>query len=430
MRAGSIRRLAATLSISESQLRNRLSDLLVFYEEYLAFSRIRNNPRLRAALAVEQAMETNHVNYLERSLPRTDRLLTEWKYTSTYSHYEFLRFKRVNFEYRTDLSNKISQEDLLAMYEAFEEFTLIEKSKLYLDSIGEKNVLPELKASLDSEIHALSAKLGVAKEEDGLSPRNIYYHLLRIVQNEDHKSYEYLFINIRQVLATVSVRDGKRVVVALFNTLSRKINLGRVGGKAQYLELITIMLEFPKIKISEWLLKNFVTLLCRVNDWALAQRVLAVYLPGLPADRREQAEKYNEAVIMMAQQQYGEAIDLFNQMSLADNTYYMGARYHLFRALYELNDYVGLLALLKSFRSYLNTLKHLPKDLLAANINFIKYFTKLIKLKMESPYVQPSKHNTLLEKLAERLMETKEVINREWLLEKITTDHQLVQKKA
>jgi len=132
----------------------------------------------------------------------------------------------------------------------------------------------------------------------------------------------------------------------------------------------------------------------------------------------------------MAQQQYGEAIDLFNQMSLADNTYYMGARYHLFRALYELNDYVGLLALLKSFRSYLNTLKHLPKDLLAANINFIKYFTKLIKLKMESPYVQPSKHNTLLEKLAERLMETKEVINREWLLEKITTDHQLVQKKA
>jgi len=77
-------------------------------------------------------METNHVNYLERSLPRTDRLLTEWKYTSTYSHYEFLRFKRVNFEYRTDLSNKISQEDLLAMYEAFEEFTLIEKSKLYL----------------------------------------------------------------------------------------------------------------------------------------------------------------------------------------------------------------------------------------------------------------------------------------------------------
>lgn len=415
-----IRDLAQKLQVSSSQVRNRLSDLIGFYQEHLAILHLRSTPYMSALLALERALETNDETYVNWAEKRVDRLVTESKVRNTYTFYDFLRFNRIIYEWHADKFNQVYTEKTSLLYHEFEEFTLIEKCKLYLDTKSITHDEDPVLKKIDAEITDLRESRRKNIGPDAFSfAENIYYHLYLIVKEENDFSYRFIFRKIEEVFKNFGARDAKFVLVVLTNRIGKEIMTGSNELQGDYLKLVTTLLDFPEIKITEWMLKNFVTILCRMQKPKFAEKVLNAYLSSLPNDRQHQCLCYNMAIIRMVRGELEEATALLRQITLSETTYYLGGRFVLFRAMYKAEDYEGVLSLTKSFKGYLRGLKTMDPNFKRSSFFFLKYFNALVRLSLDKRFTEALVFENRVKKLLDTVLATSAVVSRKWLIEEI-----------
>lgn len=420
--APDIAELARKIEGSPSLVRNRLSDIMAFYQEYLAVLHLRSAPRVRGLLALERAIEDNQDTYVGWVRNKVDRLVTEDKSYSTYAYYDFLRFNRFVLDYEAEKFNVIDEERIALLYNEFEELILVEKCKLYLDAISPANKPGPFHEKLDREIAALRAARERSATGKELSySENIYYHLYLIVREDSEASYRFVMERIEEVFSRLAGRDARFVFSVLTNRISRRVMEQGERIESDYFRLINLVIDYPRIKVSEWMLKNFVTVFCRMEKTESAERVLHVYLPRLPADRQELVLVYNTALIRMTEGKMDAATDLLRRVTLSDAAYYVGARVIIFRAMYASADFQGLLSLTKSFRSFLKTYRKDDAAFQTSGVNYLKRLDELTRLRLEEPFVPAATFRKRMLRLREKVGETKLMFSKDWLMEEIET---------
>lgn len=412
--------LGRKLSASSSQVRNRLSDLMAFYQEYLAVLRIRSTPRLGALLALEQAVETNNENYVNWAEKKVDRLVTEGALNDTNAFHDSLRFNRMIYEWYAEKYNRVYAEKTSVLYQELNKFTLIEKCKLYLDA---KSIIHDdglVLKKLDHEIIQLRAARENDTGEDAFSfSENIYYHLYLIVKTRSVASYRFVFSVFEEVFKQFTPRDARFVLVVLTNRIAREVMIGNNEAQQDYFKMIVTLLDYPKVRVTEWMLKNIVTVLCRMRKGGLAEIVLNAYLPGLETHRQENSRCYNMAIIRMSTGDLEEATNLLNQITLSETIYYVGGRFILFRAMYKAGEYEGALSLAKSFKSYISRLKTMDANFKIATFHFLNYYNELVKLVQNKDFIDPVVFEKRTKQLLGKVTGTSAVVSRDWLIEEI-----------
>lgn len=412
--------LAQKLDVSSSQVRNRLADLIALYQEYLAILRVRSTPRLSALLALEQAIEMNDESYVSWAEKKVNRLVTERKYYSTYALYDSLRFNRLIYEYHAEKSNRTSEEDTSMLNREFDEFMLVVKCKLYLDAVGTDYEDGLMIAKIHQEIKDLVANRKVNAGRESLSfSENTFYHLYLIVKEGSDSSYQFIFLNIKQLFSRLAPHDLNYILVVLTNRIGRKIMAGGKELHRDYFELVMTVLDFPEIKVSELMLKNFVTMLCRMQNADFAEKVLNTYLLKLPNDRQHQCLCYNMAIIKMVKGELEEATALLGQITLSERSYYVGGRFVLFRAMYKAGDYEGVLSLTKSFKGYIKGLKDMSAHFKNSLFFFLKCFNELVRLSLEKRFTDARVFESRMKRLLEKVTENSTVASRDWLIDEI-----------
>lgn len=412
--------LAQKLEISPSQVRNRLSDLIAFYQEYLAILRLRSTPGLSALLALEQAIETKNEPYVSWAEKKVDRLVTKSALYNTSASYDSLRFNRVIYEWYAEKFNRVHSDKTFVLYQQLNEFILIEKCKLYLDATSITYDGGFILMRLGREITELfESRGGNTKGEAFSFAEKIYYNLFLIVKETSDASYQYIFSVLGDIFRKFAPRDVEFVLAVMTNRIANEIMTGNNELQNDYFRLVLTLLDYPKIKITEWMLKNFITVLCRMRKESLAETVLKTYLPGLPNERQENSMYYNMAIIKMSTGKLEEATKLLDQITISETTYYLGGRFILFRAMYKAKEYEGVLSLTKSFKGYVTRLKTIGAVLKSSAFYFLKYFNELVRLASNQRFMDPLVFEKRMKQLLEKVLGTDALASREWLIEEI-----------
>jgi hypothetical protein len=412
--------LGRKLGASSSQVRNRLSDLMAFYQEYLAVLHLRSNPRLNALLALEEAIEKDNEPYVAWLEKKVERLVEKSTEYNTYAYYDALRFNRLIYDWHSDKFNRLYVEKSMMIYQGLEEFVLVEKCKLYLNLISVSYDGGALVGKLELEIDEIRKEREKGAGEAGLTfSENVFYNLHLIAKESREESYQFVFNLIDMLFKKFSLGDVKFVLVVISNRISRQIVMGNIEAEQDFFKLIIILLDNPRVKITEWMLKNCVTVLCRMKKEGLATLFLNTYLPKVPGNRQEEIGNYNMAVIKMSVGEFEEASRLINQITLSESSYYLGGRFVLFRSMYKDEDYEGLLSLMKSFRGYVTRLSEINERFKTAIFYYLTCLGELVRLSLDQPFIDPQVFEKRAKQLLEKVLATTVIASRDWLIEEV-----------
>lgn len=253
------------------------------------------------------------------------------------------------------------------------------------------------------------------------SPLRQFY--LRIYQMNAGDEEETAFWQLRELLQNHwqgIERDELRAFYQYAeNFCIRKINEGRKEFPeilfAMYKELREREMMTKGGVLSQWDLKNVVSLAVRVGktDWGMA--FTEAYRDKLEPAVRENAFAYNRAVLLHAAGRPGDALRQLQQVEFTDLFYNLGARSLMLKIYFEEKETDALFSHISAFRTYLRRSRVVSDAQRRVYRNLLSFTAKLYRLQLKTFYTRPQKMEKLLAELKSEIEAAQGIANKNWL---------------
>ena len=138
----------------------------------------------------------------------------------------------------------------------------------------------------------------------------------------------------------------------------------------------------------------------------------------LPDDQRENAYTYNLANYYYETKEYKKATKLLQSVDFKDVYYNLDSKSMLLKIYFEQDEEEAFFALVTTFKAYLTRNKLISSDRYITYNNLLKFTRNAFVFKTMLPYQQ--RHNiNKINALKKNLIETKNVVNLNWLLKEV-----------
>jgi hypothetical protein len=261
----------------------------------------------------------------------------------------------------------------------------------------QEEVLQE--ASHDDRPTLIKAYLLTHKLQNNAEALEDFFALKKLIQNH---------------LSDIAVNEAREICTLARNFCIRRIN--KADGQF-YREIFQIyqlelkhhiLLEQGELSPASY--KNIVSTALYLDEYKWLESFINEYTPHLPKDHREPQYIFNLARLRFKQQQFQEVISLLSKVEYTDLLLTNSIKAMLCKAYYELDEYNALDSLLDSFRIFIRrkgTMAYHQK----VYLNFIKFLRKIMNM---NPSDKAGK-----EKLQAELLATKDIIDQDWLMDKL-----------
>jgi len=219
-----------------------------------------------------------------------------------------------------------------------------------------------------------------------IPPIAVYYHLYRLITEEDTEQYYQALPIIEQNSRFFPTQELKDIYTYIQNYCIKKINQSDTLFMEELLKIYKIQLERET---------------------------------SLPTESRENAYRYNRAAYAYEEGDYDKVLSLLLQVEYTNIQYSLSARWLLLRTYYELAESIAFFALCDSFRLYLQRNQLIAAFKKKGHEQGIRLVKKAFQLKLDKPYQKKEKTAKELAKLRQEIMDTDTVFNRGWLVGKI-----------
>ncbi len=163
--------------------------------------------------------------------------------------------------------------------------------------------------------------------------------------------------------------------------------------------------------LSPWHYKNIITVGLRLNEFDWTENFIRTYKSRIAAEYRENAYVYNLAKFHFRKQEYSKVIKLLQKVKYDDVFYSLDSRATLMKTYYETGEFDALDSLITSFRVFLSRNKTISDQHKRNYLNLIKFLIKAIKILPEEV--------DKIKNLKDKINETKDVADKQWLLNKV-----------
>lgn len=168
----------------------------------------------------------------------------------------------------------------------------------------------------------------------------------------------------------------------------------------------------------QWDLKNMVSIALRLGEYPWTYGIINSLKPELPDDVRENAYTYNLANYYYETKDFRKATRLLQSVEFTDVYYNLDSKSMLLKIYFEQDEEESFFALVTTFKAYLNRNKLISAGTFDTYSNLMKYARKAFVYKIMLPYQR--KHNySKIASLKKTVIETKNVVNANWLLNEI-----------
>lgn len=331
---------------------------------------------------------------------------------SEYFYNQFITESEVNY-YLEKKHQRSNVNNLELAAESLDIFYLVHKLKYCCEILNYKNVIQvNYKLLLIDEILAHLKK----SDYSHVPAINIYYNILLTLNDGDNEKH---FKSLKQLLTKHADKFHKEEARIMYgyaqNYCIRMANKGKLEYLTELFNIFNIVLKeniiFEKGIISPWDYKNMVSVALRLKEYQWTDQFIHKYKSNLLPKYQQNAYSYNLAKYCFSIKDFDKVMHLLQGVAYDDVFYNLDSKSMLLKTYYELNEKDALESLTMSFRIFLRRNKLISEQHRINYLNLITFTKKLININSEEKFK--------IKQLKQKVNETKNVADINWLLEKI-----------
>ena len=405
-------------NFDEKKLRSTSFTLLKILKKYLVFAELETDTIQHQQYLCKSLRKKGLDSFFEKELSNTrNELKKELHHDSKFFHQKHQieieetfftipkkRSGEVNFQINADYLNISYILSLLRLSCNIQSHTIIS------EQVYDLKLFPEVLSKIEDGEYLNTPTVA------------LYFHCYKCIEeinNNNFSSSEKHFNELKnlihshwKLLPPSEIRD---IYLSAINYCIKRLNVGDREYTREAFELFRSGLK-NEILLEEGILSSFsyknitrlgISLL--ENEWV--ETFLGNYKNHLHPRERENTWRYNLAFFYFQQQKYKSAMQLLLLVDFKDILNNLEARRILMKCYFELNEFNALDSLLDSFSRYIYRQKEIGyhKDFYLNMIRFVKKITH-----------SNINDSTIAKQLKIEIESTKQLAERNWLLEKIT----------
>ena len=244
----------------------------------------------------------------------------------------------------------------------------------------------------------------------------VYFNTFKMLQTSDNQYFEKLKSILKLNHAALPKEEISFIYSAAMNFCVKKINTSESAYLVELFDLMQMGLENELFLengfLSKFIYKNVVMTGLRLEKYDWVRQFLTDYKPLLHAKDRESSYNLNLAMYYFRLKDYDNAMVLLQKSDFGDTLSTLTAKGMLLKIYYEMNAFDALMSLLDSFSTFIQRQKDV--GYLGKNYqNLIRFTRKLINLNRGDVKEKSD--------LREEVVNTQNVVEKEWLLEKLNS---------
>jgi len=409
----------------EQQLHNVMSYLKKLYHKFLAVRHFEEEDLQEQLYTVEQAYSFNQHDLMNNRSKQLEKKLKKHPFRNSEFFHTCYRFNNLWGYYSGNFVDRAQSATFQSMLNNLDKYYIIEKlrncchliaNSMLMNTHYDYGLFDELLAFLENNWDHFKGEKTIV----------LYYNILMSLKDENNPEY---YDNLKELLnhdlKYLSRLEVNDLYSFSYNYCIRQINLGNSEYQRELFELyqegVKKELLINNGILSEWDYKNVVTLGCKLQEFSWTEKFINEYRDNLPASKRENAYKYNLANLFYNKKQYNEALETLLHVQFTDVKYHLNTTFLLLRTYYALRDTEALLSLIDTFRVYVIRNRKMTTDQKKGYTNFLRFAKKLVLLKHQSATFTRKALKEKVDKLAQKIKQTSNVINKYWLLEECQT---------
>jgi len=414
-----------SLNLAQKKELNKLmNSLLALAEDFLVAERLKKKKDKKYELLFPELIERKQMvlynrrsNKIQKDLDKHIKRGTDY-YTKQY-HLQY---------YKTDalyIENKFSREDNFDELQYFLDVKyILEKLNYHLAKITILNGYAHKTFDLNP-FKSIKSLLALPQY---FSNPLIHLSLLNIdlVEKEDDNTFISLSKAIAEKAEIVPASFLKPFYTNLTNYCAKQIVKGKLSYHSDLYHIYKSMddanLFIMDDAIDTGLLKNVITVACRVKEYVWAKNMLKKYKNYINKKVWQSVLCYNNGIICFNQKIYEEALSYFNQVKKIDDAHEIGIKITTLKCFYETDEYyeVSTQQAIDSRMAFFKLNQKLPATIKNAYKNFISIFNKLYKLKDTPNKCEKCiRIKKTLPKIKSKLNSKMVIQEKQWLLAKI-----------
>lgn len=238
---------------------------------------------------------------------------------------------------------------------------------------------------------------------------------LTYIDEDNLKNYQLLRDLIKTNIYKFPENEQWEIYSTAISYCINRVNKGDLSFQLETFSLYKEAIESQIIlfdqNISQTTFRNIVQIATRVEEFAWAENFIQDYAKFVDEKYRSNAVEFSLARVEFYRKKYGKVLEHLYRVTYEDVWYNINAKTLQIASYYELKEYDALESLLQAFKMYIRREKSLSGDRKIHYLNLIKFTSALMKIN--------AKEQDKVIKLKNEISETKGVVSKPWLIEKV-----------
>lgn len=417
------RKLAGKGKYKDTYIRNLFSDLYNLAEMFLQFRMIKDNGTFKKLLIEELKnrdlleLAGKKLNSFEKEINKNRSKDQEYYQNKTFI-FDMKSFLLVD-KTLTDNFRKEHLKDIIKFFS----ITLMENS-FYLQ-VEEQRV--NIKHSFDFLKYILEyITTNLADFEDSPLLMIYYYLCLHYFYKDEDKYFFEAKECFRKHFGLLTKTDKKNIYSVMQIHYINKIDKGETTYNKEYLNFLLEMLKLNVLShkqkdfINLNLYRNILILCTMLKETEILKKFISKYISFVEINSRNTVSAYSYSHLNFLQGHFEKALEYCNKInfndlliSTNDNLYFKNDIKALtLKCLYELNFYESAISYIDTYKHFLKKSKLINDQPRKKYLNFLKYVSGLIKLKLNFD-------DFVFTELKNQFLSATETIQSAWITEKI-----------
>lgn len=403
---------------NDTKFRKLNSDLLKLFEQFITIEAFEKDKQTKLTVELK-AINDRNLDILYNSIKAKLDRHEKYNIDKSADHYYFLyETEKTKFELKTEIERKNKKTDFAKDFNIsdisrnLDVFYLSEKLKYITTTLSWSKLY---KINIDS-IDISPIKKIVSERKEIIPPIALYYQIyLTLIEPEEIRHFLILRKLIKKYLDVFPPKEQRYILDSAVSYGVGKVNAGALELQKPTLEIYKEALGYEGFYDNGYLsptsFRNIVFFALRNNEFDWAESFVGKFNSRLVEALQENAKSFNLARIKFYRKDFDNVIRLLHEVEYHDVFYNLNSRVLLLASYYELEEFDSLDSLINSTNIYLRRNKQISDSKKKLYLNLNRFLKRILNSNQND--------KEAISKIKDKLLETKGVAVKPWLLEKI-----------
>ncbi len=407
----------------DALMRQWIHQLLKITKNYLIQKELESNETETSLLLAKSFRKRGMDDFFEKEIA----LAAETNIKQPFRHAEFhlknyeIEIENIEFATLVRRSGEMKYNEAIKSLTNFFAIEMLRLNSVNFKTNEAPQILNEIslwieKNFINSDILTQKEAQTLEKSDNSYQERSIlelYYHVFQAIKTNDSQNFNALKSLLNDNITFLPNTESRVIFSLAINFCTKKINTGEKEFLQHFFDLNVLGLEnrilFENGILSKFIYKNTVTVGLRLDKSNWVRQFLDDYKPFLHPKDRESVYAYNLATYYFRMKDFDNAQRLFSRADFGDPFTNIGAKAMLLKIYTETNAHDAIESFMDSFQVYVQR----QKDLSYHQIDYLNFIKTVRKMRHNSI------DKTKLAALREEVTTMKNIVEKDWLLEKL-----------